>query len=102
MVLRIDGSREMDFLLDLPPRVFAQIAGFRNLYSGYLSPIPDYETEDQPSLQDGWTVEDAIRLHDLCVLLGALNERDRGIALDAVLLANSRLYNVLKHEYGEV
>lgn len=92
----------MEFLLNLPPRVFAQIAGFRNMYSGYISPIPDYETEDTPSLQDGWTVEDAHRLYDLCALLDGLDERDRGVALNAVFIANQRYYNVLKHEYGEV
>ncbi len=92
----------MEFLLDLPQRVFAQVAGFRNLYSGDLCPIPDYETEGQPSLRDGWTVEDALRLYDLCVLLGGLNERDRNIALSAVFLTNPRFFRVLTHEYGKI
>ena len=92
----------MEFLLDLPNRVFLQIAGYKNMYSGALCPIPDYETEDQPSLQDGWSVEDALRLHDLCALLSALNERERDIALNAVFLSNPRFFSVLKHEYGDI
>ena len=92
----------MEFLLFLPPKVFRQIAGFRNMYSGYISPIPDYETEEHPSLQDGWSVEDAIRLHDLCAMLNALPERERSAALNAIYIANPRYYSVLKHEYGEV
>lgn len=93
----------MDFLLNLPPRVFARIAGFRNLFSNTIWPIPDYETEDTPSLQDGWTIEDAHRIHDLCVLLSGFdNERDRNIALNAIFIANNRFYDVLKDEFGEI
>ena len=92
----------MEFLNELPPRVFEQIAGFRNLYTGTLWPIADYETENTPSLRDGWSVVDALRIYDLCAMLDRLGERDRSIALDAVMLANSRYYSVLKHEYGEV
>lgn len=92
----------MEFLLDLPHRVFERIAGFRNMYSGYLSPIPDYETEDTPTLRDGWTVEDALRIHDLCEMLSALDEHDRSVALSAVFLTNPRFFHVLKHEYGEI
>ena len=89
----------MEFLLNLPPRVFERVAGFRNMYSGGISPIPDYETEDTPCLLDGWTVEDALRIIGLCAMLNSLNERDRGVALDAIMLANTRYYHVLKHEY---
>ena len=92
----------MEFLFDLPQRVFEQIAGFRNLYSGEFSPIQDYETENTPSLRDGWSVEDALRIFDLCAMLDRLNEHDRNIALDAVMIANSRYFHVLKHEYGEI
>ena len=92
----------MEFLLYLPHRVFERIAGFRNMYSGNLCPIPDFETEATPSLKDGWSVEDALRIHDLCAMLGALDERDRGVALNAVFLANQRFFHVLKYEYGEV
>ena len=47
-------------------------------------------------------MEDALRIHDLCALMSGLDERDRNIALNAVFLANPRVFHVLKHEYGEV
>ena len=88
-------------LLALPNRIFAQVAGFRNMYSGELSPIPDYETEETPSLRNGWKEEDVLRIFNLCTLLNNLEGRDRGIALNAVYVANPRFYHVLKHEFEE-
>lgn len=89
-------------LLALPDRVFEQVAGFRNMYSGELSPIQDYETEETPSLRNGWKEEDVLRIFNLYTLLNNLEGRDRNIALKAVFVTNPRFYHVLKHEFEEI
>ena len=92
----------MEFLHKLPRRVFEHIAGYRSMNSDEWWPVLGFETEAAPSLKDGWTVEDALRIIGLCAMLNSLNERDRGVVLDAVALANPRYYSVLSSEYGEV
>lgn len=89
-------------LLALPDRIFAQVAGFRDMYSGELSLNPDYDTEETPSLRNGWKEEDVLRIFKLYTLLNNLGEHDRNIALKAVFVANPRFYHVLKHEFEEI
>lgn len=89
-------------LFALPDRIFAQVAGFRNMYSGELSPIPDYETEETPSLRSGWKEEDVLRIFNLYTLLNNLEGYERNIALKAVFVANPRFYHILKHEFEEI
>ena len=89
-------------LLALPDRIFAHVAGFRNMYSGELSPIPDYETEKIPSLRNGWKEEDVLSIFNLCTLLDAIEGYTRNIALKAVFVTNPRFYYVLKHEFEEI